>query len=601
LKSGRWRLRFEVGRAYADQPPRVGSGKPQKDHTMRLDFAAVGLLLALVVGSCVPTGPITDLAVQATADPIEVSQGEAVELTAHGSAGTPPYIFRWSQQGEPDGADDVLPELQVTSRIITTAPLEALGDYVFRVMVTDSQGFSVYDWLTIAVVEPDPADIFEVAIDGPSTLTAEQAETYAALRTYEGNVEFEWAINTQEAEFSTQVAESTALTVSQAGTYNVTLTMRDLDTDETTSAQLAVEVSAAVALVVEITGEDTTVADRPIELTANVTDGSEDLSFAWRVVSGPGEFADDDQPVATFTSATAGEAVVEVEVVDNETEDRITAQVTITVEQGEPVEAFTVETDPPALVARNESIGISAVVSTDPGTLTYAWSAESGSPIIDDPTSSSPTVTITGEATTHLIVEVTATNESGSTRTESADVYLVTLEEAEPVVVFEIEDFGVVRIRLTPELTPITVANFLSYVDEGFYDGLIIHRVEVGAFGVIQGGGYAPDAVPDFAETVETHDPIINEAEFGGSNIRGTISMARTGEPDSATSQFFLNTTDNTSLDFAEGGNPGYAVFGEVIEGMDVLDRISEEVETTAQGQIHFVTEPVIMTSVTRE
>lgn len=137
---------------------------------------------------------------------------------------------------------------------------------------------------------------------------------------------------------------------------------------------------------------------------------------------------------------------------------------------------------------------------------------------------------------------------------------------------------GNIVIELNQDKAPQTVNNFLQYVKAGFYDGTIFHRV-IENF-MIQGGGFDEN----FAQK-ETRGPIENEADNGLSNQRGTIAMARTNDPHSATAQFFINTVDNQFLDF-RGNTPsgwGYAVFGEVIEGMDVVDKI-RQVETTMRG-----------------
>ncbi len=122
-------------------------------------------------------------------------------------------------------------------------------------------------------------------------------------------------------------------------------------------------------------------------------------------------------------------------------------------------------------------------------------------------------------------------------------------------------------IELDPAHAPVTVTNFLRYVDDDFYDGTVFHRV-VADF-VVQGGGMGFDLVEK-----ETRDPITNESDNGLSNLRTTVAMARTDDPNLATAQFFVNLVDNTELD-ATIGNTGYAVFGVVIEGMDVVDQIA--------------------------
>jgi cyclophilin family peptidyl-prolyl cis-trans isomerase len=150
-------------------------------------------------------------------------------------------------------------------------------------------------------------------------------------------------------------------------------------------------------------------------------------------------------------------------------------------------------------------------------------------------------------------------------------------ESKDPVTVMISTSKGNITVELLPAKAPETVANFLRYVDEGFYNGTIFHRVISGF--MIQGGGYDQDYTKK-----QTHDPVINEADNGLSNVRGTIAMARTGDPHSATAQFFINHTDNPALDHRnKGAGWGYAVFGKVTGGMEVVDRIAS-VETGPGG-----------------
>jgi len=144
---------------------------------------------------------------------------------------------------------------------------------------------------------------------------------------------------------------------------------------------------------------------------------------------------------------------------------------------------------------------------------------------------------------------------------------------ANPVVVIE-TSMGNIKVELNEEKAPITVKNFLGYVDDKFYDGTIFHRV-MGKENtpkkkdfMIQAGGFTEDR-----KEKKTKDPIKNEWKNGLSNKRGTLAMARTPDPDSASAQFFINVVDNDFLDGAPD-EPGYAVFGKVIDGMDVVDKI---------------------------
>ncbi len=126
---------------------------------------------------------------------------------------------------------------------------------------------------------------------------------------------------------------------------------------------------------------------------------------------------------------------------------------------------------------------------------------------------------------------------------------------------------GVIVLELMPQQAPLSVKNFLDYVNSGFYEGVIFHRVIKGF--MVQTGGFEPGM-----KKKEPRGPVKNEASNGLSNVRGTIAMARTNNPDSATSQFFINEKDNTFLDHSTG-NPGYTVFGRVSKGIDVVDRIA--------------------------
>ncbi len=136
---------------------------------------------------------------------------------------------------------------------------------------------------------------------------------------------------------------------------------------------------------------------------------------------------------------------------------------------------------------------------------------------------------------------------------------------------------GDIVIELNEDAAPVTVKNFLRYTEERFYDGTIFHRVMPNF--MIQGGGFSANMVQK-----PTHEPIINEANNGLKNDRGTIAMARTNNPNSATCPFFINHTDNDFLNYGGPNKPGYAVFGKVVEGMDVVDKIAS-VQTTNKGQ----------------
>jgi cyclophilin family peptidyl-prolyl cis-trans isomerase len=147
---------------------------------------------------------------------------------------------------------------------------------------------------------------------------------------------------------------------------------------------------------------------------------------------------------------------------------------------------------------------------------------------------------------------------------------------------------GAITVQLDAKNAPLHAANFARYADDGFFDGLVFHRV-IPNF-MIQGGGMSPD----LSQKRPNQNPVRNESLNGQKNLRGTLAAARTSDPDSATSQFFINLKDNDFLD----GNPaakkvGYSVFGKVTAGMDVVDKIAA-VKTTTRGQFSDVPEQAV-------
>jgi peptidyl-prolyl cis-trans isomerase A (cyclophilin A) len=172
-----------------------------------------------------------------------------------------------------------------------------------------------------------------------------------------------------------------------------------------------------------------------------------------------------------------------------------------------------------------------------------------------------------------------------STETRAAD--------EKPIVIME-TSAGTVTIELDPKNAPITVENFLKYVDEGYYDNLVFHRVIPGF--MIQGGGMDEK----LNEKGKKREGIRNESSNGQLNKRGTLAMARTGDPNSATSQFFVNLIDN---DFLNGrpGRPGYAVFGKVIGGMEIVDTIAKAQTTTVGPHEGVPVKPIYIKSIKRK
>lgn len=152
---------------------------------------------------------------------------------------------------------------------------------------------------------------------------------------------------------------------------------------------------------------------------------------------------------------------------------------------------------------------------------------------------------------------------------------------------------GDFTVRLFRDKAPITVENFLGYVDSGHYSGTIFHRV-ISRF-MIQGGGMLPDMTEK-----DTGDSIVNESKNRLHNMRGTIAMARTNDPDSAAAQFFINQSTNLQLDWTPN-KAGYTVFGEVIEGMNVVDFLASAPTATVAGHQDVPVDPIVITEIVRK
>ncbi len=204
-----------------------------------------------------------------------------------------------------------------------------------------------------------------------------------------------------------------------------------------------------------------------------------------------------------------------------------------------------------------------------------------------------------GRLATLLALAVAVSVAGGCSRGEQdakkSDAATASAARKHPRVVMKTNK-GVLEIELYEDKAPKTVENFLRYVDEGFYQGTIFHRV-IKDF-MIQGGGYDTEL-----QRKPTHDPIQNEANNGLKNDVGGVAMARTSQPHSATSQFFINVKDNKFLDFSAETPQGwgYAVFGRVVEGMDVVRVIEETTTANKNGAFHDLPEEITIESISRK
>ncbi len=211
--------------------------------------------------------------------------------------------------------------------------------------------------------------------------------------------------------------------------------------------------------------------------------------------------------------------------------------------------------------------------------ITYSWRQVLGRTVtLNNPATATPSFVVPQfiEGGDNLLrFELAVTDRNNRTVTDRIDITIGNPDLSDRLVRID-TTFGAFTIELYPEQAPVTVENFLKYVDDEFYDGTIFHRVIPGF--VVQGGGFQPGLTQK-----DTRAPIVNEASNGLKNLRGTVAMARTNEPDSATSQWYVNVVDNAFLDRSDT-SPGYCVFGRVIDGLDIIDQIATVETGTVSG-----------------
>lgn len=294
-------------------------------------------------------------------------------------------------------------------------------------------------------------------------------------------------------------------------------------------------------------------------------DAGDTLSYEWTQLSGPSVTLNDaNAQQATFTApASTGTLVFQLTVTDS-AGGRATDTVQISVSVNSP---------PVASAGEDENVHVTNVITLDASgsfdpdagdTLTYQWQQTEGSPVVlNDPTAVQQRFTVS-EGADRFSFDVVVTDSRGATAVDSVTYTVVT----GPLVRMR-TTLGDFVIELFEDQAPATTENFLQYVDSGFYNGTIIHRV-LSDF-VVQGGGY----LPDLTEQTPLRAPVVNEFSPRRSNIRTTVAMAKRGnDPNSATSQFFVNVADNASN--LDNQNGGFTVFGRVSQGMDVIDRIAQ-------------------------
>ena len=334
--------------------------------------------------------------------------------------------------------------------------------------------------------------------------------------------------------------------------------------------------------------------------------------YAWLQTEGPGV------PIQNADSATASFTAPSVQV-----QRRLTFTVTTRDETGAVGRAdvsVQIAADPNFGQPTSQATGPKANAGADqvvlPGdtvtldgskstgnNLTYHWREVSGATVTLSATDTAQTQFVAPafdpNSPNILLFELAITDASSRSMTDRVQVKLRDPSLSDHVMLVD-TSLGKITVELDPNAAPITVANFLQYVDDGFFDGTIFHRVIPGF--VIQGGGFLPGLIQK-----QTRPPIVNEANNGLSNVRGSIAMARTSDPNSATCQFFINVANNiaggdgqSNLDTGGVSPEGYAVFGKVTAGMDVADAIAAVATGTQQSFSDVPNVDVLINSIKR-
>jgi peptidyl-prolyl cis-trans isomerase A (cyclophilin A) len=325
------------------------------------------------------------------------------------------------------------------------------------------------------------------------------------------------------------------------------------------------------------TGGDLLVTENTtVDLDASgTTDPDGDaMSFLWTQLTGPSvTLVNADTDIASFQApAVLADTPLSFQVVVTDAQgNRSTGHVTVTVRMAiiPHAEAGNDKTTAPSI-----DVALAGSSWGSPTSVSYGWVQTAG-----------PEVALTGADTatpnfvapsvdqkTVLTFQITATDLNGGSSSDSVNVTVASKVRFKTAM-------GDFVMHLRGDAAPVTVTNLLSYVTSGFYVGLTIHRVipaETVPGGIIQGGGWDPNL-----NSPPRLDPIILESNNGLHNVRGAVAMARLSEPDTATSEFFINTDDNLDLDYnASTGALGYAVFAEIVEGMDIVDAMSHVATT---------------------
>ena len=582
-----------------------------------LTLAVVGLLSGGV--SCTSASGGTEAPADGhfradAGEDIQAGEGDVVTLRASGINGMEPFLFRWNVERIPDGVEDVTLS-DKTAAETTTSRLTTQGRYVFRVVVVDAEGHDAYSFITVEVGPPGTGTVtaLEVSIEGPETVTPGEAGELRAVVEGEGDFTYLWeVVSGGNVTLDSPDQPVTGFTIEEPGTVVVRVTVRDETANSVGAAEWTIEAFFEGALAVEVSGPSSVEVNEVVEVTAAVSNANGEITYAWTVTDGEAELTNADTDTVSAHPTAPGRLAVQVEVTDAYDGSTATDEYVVTVTASTaPLNLLTTRPD---ILKVGEGGDLAVEIEGGGGEfdeITYAWEVVSGDAVLDDPSAAEPVLTASQAETIQLSVEVTAAA-TGVTRVGEAEVFVVTIADDRPQVVLTFNRFDDLVFELRPDVAPKTVANFLRYVDDGFYEGAVIHRVAKTGEGedfVIQGGGFRPTDDGDL-EKLEPRDPVPSEADNGLSNVRGTIAMAlQGGDVDSGTSQWFVNMQDNSEGTAVDLDAQGFTVFASVVDpGMNVADAIAA-VETgtrtaIADGEPHDMedvpVEDVIIESIER-
>jgi len=450
---------------------------------------------------------------------------------------------------------------------------------------------------------PDNGDLIVVAAASPGSLREGESVALSAIAAGgSAPYVFRWSFNGGPDVLEPSDVLGASVNVGPfvtAGRYVYRVVATDAQ-GRTAVDFVAVVVSPGVQITLS-SDVDTVFEGSSVELSTEVTDGATPLSFVWSLVDGPvdvdlsGETADS---LRTPPLSKSGAYLFDVTVKDADGFTG-TATRTITVDP-----LFSI--DAPAFALVNAPVSLGVTFETDVSVDSFAWSIAQGGGTIDAPNSETPNLTATAGETLRVALAVGFENASGQTADVSHEVEVVTAETTRPRVLIA-TNFGDIVMELNADAAPRTTANFLAYVDEGFFDGVLFHRnactddPDTGACVpfVLQGGGFVREG-DELVLKDPTRDPVVSEADNGLSNAAlFSVAMALSGgNADSAQTQFFINLDDNAFLD-----NQNFTVFATIVSGTDVVNAIAamERTDSTIiPGEVSLPVEDVIMERVTR-